>query len=235
MSRLRLKQYVVELLRQEDIGKIRRQLQGLAKKQALNPLFSCLCHADERVRWHAVSGFGIIVSAMAAEDLEQARTVMRRFLWMLNDESGGIGWGVPEAMAEVMYHSRPLNGEYLHMLVSYTMDDGPELLQNGNFLELDLMQEGVLWGLCRVAPVSGQELLNLKVDDNLACYFRSSNARVRGLACRLTGQLGLLSYHDHILAVRNDKNVVRIYHEGRFDDPTVGELAETALEQLWQS
>jgi hypothetical protein len=232
MNRLRLKKHVVDLLRQKDLGSIRRQLQEVPAKQLLNPLFSCLCHTDELVRWHAVSGFGFVVPEIGAEDLEQARTVMRRFLWMLNDESGGIGWGVPEAMAEVMFHSRPLAGEYLHMLVSYSVDDGPGLFQDGNFLELDLIQEGVLWGLCRVAPVYRNDLVNLKIDASLACYFHSSNARVRGLACRLTGQLGLRGCKDHLLALREDKHPLRIYNEGCFEKSTVGDLAGVALEQL---
>ncbi len=232
MKRSRLKEYVVDLLLRCEIGEIRQQLQELPEKQVLKPLFSCLCHVDERVRWHAVSAFGFIVPAIGAADLEQARTVMRRFLWMLNDESGGIGWGVPEAMAEVMFHSRPLGGEYLHMLVSYTVDDGPELFQDGNFLELDLMQEGVLWGLCRVAPVYKDELLNLGIDAGLGRYFDAANVRVRGLACRLAGHLRLRGYRDILLAFRKDDGVVRIYHDGRFEAATVAELAGAALARL---
>lgn len=231
MNRLKLKRHVIQLLQQDDLEEIRRQLLELREKNLLNPLFSCLCNTDERVRWHAVSGFGFIVPRIAEQDLEQARTVMRRFLWMLNDESGGIGWGVPEAMAEVMNHSRPLAGEYLHMLVSYTVDDGPELFQDGNFLEMDLMQEGVLWGLCRVAPGYRDELLELGVSDGLSVYFQSSKAHVRGLACRLSGLLGLNTYREQLVDLLEDPGAVRIYHQGRFQETTVGELARSAADK----
>ena len=167
MNRLQFKKHVINLLRFEDLATIYDEISSLPRKNLINTLFSCLCHSHELVRWHAVSSFGSVVPAMAVGDMEKARTVMRRFLWMLNDESGGIGWGVPEAMAEVMFHSRPLADEYLHMLVSYTMDDGPELFQDGNFLELELLQEGVLWGLCRVAPLYETELIGLGLDDNI--------------------------------------------------------------------
>jgi len=108
------------------------------------------------VRWHAVSVFGTTVDRMAGQDLESARIVMRRFLWSLNDESGGIGWGAPEAMAEIMYHCRPLAEEHLHMLVSYMREDGPEAFQDGNFIELPMLQRGLLWGIGRLIPAIGR-------------------------------------------------------------------------------
>ncbi len=232
MNRRKLKKQIIMLLQSDDLDEMRRQLQDLPQSNLLNALFSCLCHSDELVRWHAVSGFGFIVPAIAEKELETARTVMRRFLWMLNDESGGIGWGVPEAMAEVMFHSTPLGREYLHMLVSYTRDDGPELFQDGNFLELDLMQEGVLWGLCRVAPVYRSKMLKHRLDDNLEVYFHSTSARVRGLVCRLSGVLRLQKYRTFLYGACEDVNPVRFYHEGRFMERTVSELARTALKNL---
>ena len=232
MNRLKLKQFVTELLRQDNLSEIRRQLLDLPQKNLLNPLFSCLCHTEERVRWHSVSSFGFIVPKIGEKDLEQARTVMRRFLWMLNDESGGIGWGVPEAMAEVMHHSLPLGKEYLHMLVSYTVDDGPELFQDGNFLELDLMQEGVLWGLCRVAPRYRDKLIYLGVGDGLQVYFDSLNPRVRGLVCRLAGELELSVYRDQLVDLLEDPGELRLYDQGRFEVLTVGELARSTLKLL---
>ena len=169
---------------------------------------------------------------MADDEIDEARTVMRRFLWMLNDESGGIGWGVPEAMAEVMFHSPALAAEYLHMLVSYTMDDGPELFQDGNFLELDLLQEGVLWGLCRVAPRYRIELIELGLENNLEVYLFADNTAVKGLACRLAGLLGSKKYTPLLKPACDNHKPVRLYQHGTFLPTTVAELAEQALINL---
>jgi len=51
---------------------------------------------------------GRVVSSLAEKDMESARVVMRRLMWNLNEESGGIGWGCPEAMGETMARSAPL-------------------------------------------------------------------------------------------------------------------------------
>jgi len=233
MNRLKLKKHVIGLLLSKDLDTIFGEFSSIPQKNLLNALFSCLCHPQEKVRWRAVSSFGFVVPTIAADDMEEARIVMRRFLWMLNDESGGIGWGVPEAMAEVMYHCRPLSREYLHMLVSYTLDDGPALFQDGNFLELDLLQEGVLWGLCRVSPIYKDELLKLGLDQNMEVYFRSKKSSVKGLVCKLAGLLTLDKHRSTIAAALEDQRPVRIYHEGQFLECTVAGLAAAALKNFY--
>lgn len=232
MNRLKLKNHIIGLLLSENLDTIFGEFSSLPEKKLLNALFSCLCHTQEKVRWHAVSAFGQVVPAIALDDMEEGRVVMRRFLWMLNDESGGIGWGVPEAMAEVMYHSPPLSREYLHMLVSYTLDDGPAMFQDGNFLELDLLQEGVMWGLCRAAPMYKEELCKLGLDENIDVYLQSKNSSVKGLACRLAGLLNLKKKQRSIAAAREDLRPVRLYHEGKFFECTVAELADAAMKCL---
>lgn len=232
MNRLRVKKRIIGLLQTSAYADLEDALSEFPENQLLNALFSCLCHPDEQVRWHAVSAFGLVVPVIAERDMEAARVVMRRFLWMLNDESGGIGWGVPEAMAEVMYRSRPLADEYLHLLVSYTLDDGPVLFQDGNFIELELLQEGVLWGLCRLADVYRQELITLRLGENLDAYFQSSSSTVRGLACKISGQLQLHAYRDQLARLSADQGGVRSYRQGKFCEENVASLAEEALARI---
>ena len=120
-------------------------------EKALKPLFSCLCSCDQEVKWHAVSAMGRTVATLAGQEMETARVVMRRFMWMLNDESGGIGWGVPEAMAEVLACHGALAAEYTHILVSFMREDG-------FYLELPALQRGLLWGVARLAEVAPELL-----------------------------------------------------------------------------
>jgi hypothetical protein len=89
---------------------------------------------------------GRVVAAMATEKPEQARIVMRRLMWSLNDESGGIGWGAPEAMGEIMARNKTLAREYRNILVSYT---NPQ----GNYLEYEPLRQGADWAMDRVRGV----------------------------------------------------------------------------------
>ncbi|MBE0582682.1 MAG: HEAT repeat domain-containing protein [Desulfofustis sp.] len=230
--RLQTKRIITDLLRDSTPAQLSGNLLAWPAREVINPLFSCLCHPEELVRWRAVTGFGVIVPTIADQDLEEARVLIRRFLWMLNDESGGIGWGVPQALAEVLAGSALLAREYLHMLVSYTLDDGPELFQHGNFLENEILQEGVLWGICRVAPLYPDQLLELGMATNCGGYFSSARSAIRGLACRLSGLLDLARYRTQLLGLTGDQAELRLYEAAVMHDCRVMDLAREALRGL---
>ncbi len=119
-------------------------IRRLPARQAVNPLFSFLYYTDAQIRWRAITAMGVVVAQMADADPEAARVVMRRLMWNLNDESGGMGWGSPEAMGEIMARSPLLADEYAHILLSYLREDM-------NYLEHEALQRGLLWGVARLA------------------------------------------------------------------------------------
>ena len=90
-----------KLLGQDDFESALETIRRMTGRQAVNPLFSFLYSGDEKIRWRAVTAMGVVVGHLADTAMESARVVMRRFMWNLNDESGGIGWGSPEAMGEI--------------------------------------------------------------------------------------------------------------------------------------
>ncbi len=230
MSRRELKKTILALLGGEDPVVILEGLACHSERDVLNPLFAALCSTDERVRWHAVTAFGSVVSSIARQDMEAARVIMRRLLWSLNDESGGIGWGAPEAMAETMLHHEPLAREYLHMLVSYMREDGQEAFQDGNYIELPQLQQGVLWGIGRLCPRYGQELRVLGAVDDLRHYLLSADGTVRGLAVWCLGLLGELSLLREFPHLADDPWPVRLYRDGTFTDLTVATLVRQACQ-----
>jgi hypothetical protein len=228
MARRELKKELLTLLAGNDLSVILEGLAGYRERQLITPLFSALCHIDELVRWHAVSVFGRIVARLARQDMESARIVMRRFLWSLNDESGGIGWGAPEAMAEAMFRHKALADEYLHMLVSYMREDGPELFQDGNYIELPMLQRGLLWGIDRLIGRYRHRLEEMGVTADLKPYLLSEDGDVRGLAVRGLGRLGAASLLREFPGLTDDRHQVRLYSEEGFTDLTVAELVRQA-------
>ena len=228
MGGRKLKKEVLTLLAQNDLSVIIEEFANYTGQQLITHLFSALCNTDELVRWHAVSVFGRIVARLAGQDMESARIVMRRFLWSLNDESGGIGWGAPEAMAEIMFRHEPLADEYLHMLVSYMREDGPELFQDGNFIELPMLQRGLLWGIDRLLGRYRQRLEEMGVAADLKPYLVSGDGDVRGLAVRCLGRLGAASLLREIPGLADDLHQIRLYSEEGFTNLTVAELVRQA-------
>lgn len=229
MSSRQIKQDVLALLAVDDLDHIGQEIGRYPEKELVNPLFSALSRPEELVRWHAISVFGQVVPRLADQDMEAARIVMRRFLWSLNDESGGIGWGAPEAMAEIMLHHDRLAAEYLHMLLSYLRPDGPLAHQDGNFLELPALQRGLLWGIGRLAAGRATELVKRGVIADLIPYLLAEDGGVRGMAAWALGHLEAGEIREILLPFAEDMHPVRLYQDGRMRIVTVAELVREAL------
>lgn len=185
-SARKLKKEIFSLLQQEDFHKVLQRLEQYRPPDLIHPLFSSICHHNQKVRWNGIFAFGPTVEKLTRSNMEDARVVMRRFLWSLNDESGGIGWGAPEAMAECRVCSQGLRKEYLHMLVSYCQEDGDELFQDGNFIELPALQGGLLWGLLRVASAYPHCMKKYHLEREMSFYLSSNDVQVR--ACPAPSQ-----------------------------------------------
>ncbi len=166
---------------------------------------------------------GAVVSGLAEQDMESARVVMRRLIWNLNDESGGIGWGSPEAMGEIMSCPLRLAEEYAFLLVSYVNEQG-------NYIEHPILQRGVLWGLGRLAH-SRPRLVKHAVSF-LPPYMRSEDAIHRGLAVWTAGALDGGLTKSLLQHLSNDNAVINIFIDMHLIEYTVGQLAREALSKL---
>lgn len=232
MNRRKVKQDILRILAEDDVAAIRRSLDAFPPSDIVNHLFSALCSTSENVRWHAIVAFGWVVAAIADLNFESARIIMRRFLWSLNDESGGIGWGAPEAMAEIMARDERLMAEYLHMLVSYTREDGPEMCQDGNYLELPMLQRGVVWGIGRLCSCRRQRMQESGVAADLRAYLASSDPVVRGLAVWALTALADDSAWQEVSQLQEDDSEVPVYQDNRLCIFTVSELAHRYLKDV---
>ena len=232
MSSRAIKKQVLDLLAGGDLVASRRALVGLPAGDVVHALFSAICRENPVVRWHAVTCLGDAVARIAADDLEAARIILRRFLWSLNDESGGIGWGSPEAMAECLCRDERLAGEYAHMLVSYMREDGEELCQDGNFIEHPLLQRGVVWGIGRLAGCRRELLQQLGAGRDLGRYLEAEDPELRGLAALAAGRLREATLRPLLQGLRADTAPLSWYDEGALHQTTVGALVRDALEEL---
>ena len=232
MSSRAIKKQVLDLLAGGDLAASRRALAGLPAGDVVHALFSAICRENPVVRWHAVTCMGDAVARIAEDDLEAARIVLRRFLWSLNDESGGIGWGAPEAMAECLCRDERLAGEYAHMLVSYMREDGEELCQDGNFIEHPLLQRGVVWGVARLAGCRRELLQQLGAGRDLNLYLEAEDPELRGLAALAAGRLREATLRPLLQGLRADTAPLSWYDEGAVHQTTVGALVRDALEEL---
>jgi len=224
MKERQIKKKLQTLLPNEDLDYLLAEIRTFPVKRLITPLMSGLYQTDEKIKWHTVTLMGQVMHDLAGGDREEARVVMRRFLWNLNEESGGIGWGMPEALGEIMAETSWLAEEYSHMLVSYMREE--------NYLELPALQRGLMWGLGRLALVRPDLLLKNNADGYMELYLESQDKEILGLASRNFGILGIQDAAPYIGTFLNIDHPVRLYQDRCIISTTVGALAREALNRL---
>jgi hypothetical protein len=215
-----LKRKVADILQTENFDEMLSRVSPLPARQVVNPLISLLLSNDEKIKWRAVSALGAVVANLANQDRESARVIMRRLMWMLNDESGGIGWGAAEAMGEIIAAHDGLAKEYAPVLISYVWEDG-------NFLEYEPLQRGAVWGLGRVAQVK-PALVQGSIP-HLISFLESSDNTVRGLAAWALGLLGAQAARPKLEGLLHDDSEIPLYADRKLSYRRISDLAKDAL------
>ncbi len=221
-----LKKEVYKVLIQDDFSNSLVQLSRLPGRQVVNPLFSFLYHSDEIVRWHAVSAMGVVTAGLADRNIESARVIMRRLMWNLNDESGGIGWGSPESMGDIMARSDLLAQEFYKILISY-------VLPHGNFLEHDILQRGLLWGLQRLSKAKPE--LTSGAASFVRPFLTSKDPFHRSLAicfAEAVGDSGAVPYLEDLI---RDNTRISLYTDYQMSSYKMANLATSAIAAIQQN
>ena len=216
------KQEIFDLLKSPDFNQRLNSLKEFPFPKILKPLFSALCREDEEIKWPAVTAMGFLVADLAGRDLERARNILRRMMWSLNEESGGIGWGLPEAMGEILARNEDLAREFARFLVSY-------LRPGGNFLDFEPLQRGVLWAIGRLAESHPQMLQSLSAHSYLLAFLSSPDALARGHAILALGRIGEKESLQALEAYLQDETEIPLYENQEFRRVRISQLARKAL------
>jgi HEAT repeat protein len=219
------KKKIIDLLKSPDFLKRLDTLQGLPLHKTLSTLFSALCSEDEEVKWHAVTAAGRLVADLGERDPEAARDILRRMMWSLNEESGGIGWGFPEAMGETLARNETLAREFATLLFSYIQPEG-------NFLEFEPLQRGVLWAIGRLAEAFPSLITPLKPGAFLLPFLESTDTAVRGNALQALALLADEEILPRLEGLLRDREVHRLYWGGQLISKPIGDLAQEAIELI---
>ncbi len=198
----------------------------------VGPLFSFLLH-DGELKWHSVTALGLAIARMAEERLEDARVVMRRCIWNMSEESGNLGWGMPETMGEILARHGKLAQEYNRLLISYIWETGRE----DNFIEHPPLRRGGYWGVARLAQVRPELAATAAVAFRQGLQHPGDSGEnpdpaIRGLAAWGAGLLEDAEARPLLEKLQHDQEELPLYLERELKTVTVAELATQALERI---
>jgi hypothetical protein len=216
----KLKKTVRTLLGGPDFATALDEMLSFPPRRVVNPLFSFLYHGEPLIRWRAVTALGAVTASLADREMESARVVFRRLMWNLNDESGGIGWGSPEVMGEIMARHPKMRAEYLTVFLSY-------LHPKRNYLEHEGLQQGVVWAAGRVARIAPAPIL--EAAELIEPHLDSTNPALRGIAAWSCGCMGDRAAAGRLERLVDDPAEFDLWDDLTLHRTTVGQTARRAL------
>lgn len=187
---------------------------ALQDRRVISTLISLTYDKESVTTWRAIEALGIAARVIAKEDVLAVRDTIRRLLWMMTDESGGIGWSAPEMLGEIIRTDPEEFSDIIPILWSYR--------------EEEIFREGAVCGMSRVAEVR-PDLAGF-VGEDLPALLQDGSPLVRGYAARLAGFLGPGPFREEVAALRADGDLIPVYRDGELVTMSIGDVAREALE-----
>lgn len=132
----RRKQQIRNMLVQRNIDAVKSL--GRDSNSALRLLFAETYDLDELIQWRAIEALGIAAEVQAKSRLSKIRDFVRRLFWLMNDESGGLGWRAPEAIGEILARIPDLAAEQAVLLPHFFVE---EPFERGTFFAVSRIAE----------------------------------------------------------------------------------------------
>lgn len=105
---------------------------------------------DTLVGWRAIKAIGLSAKALVKTDYDFLRETVRKLLWSLSDESGGIGWAAPEILGEIVSADTERFADIIP-LIAEVYD-----------IEEKVFRPGILYALGKIAEVSPELVMPFK-------------------------------------------------------------------------
>ncbi len=211
------KKIVFNILNTESRTQALTHLEGIPDEQLVGHLFSHFYHMNERIKFRSVTAMGELALRISGTSMEKARVILRRIMWNLNDESGGIGWGSPEAMGEILSKSQELAMEFKSILFSY-------LDHRGNHIEHEILQRGVLWGIGTYLEIAPDDLTKT-TREQIRAHLNSDDPVKRGYAARALINANALKCGEVPDHIASDTACIDIYTGWNFINTRISDMA----------
>ncbi|UCD24932.1 MAG: HEAT repeat domain-containing protein, partial [Gemmatimonadota bacterium] len=197
----------------------KKDFQGIAelakrRKRVLPTLVSLTFDKEPLITWRAVEAIGIAATSVAAADPEFVRQQLRRLQWLISEESGGVCWRAPEAMAEIVRNNHHLFSDYIPIVITLIETIEPE--------DLEHFRPGALRAIGRLADVAGDHVHSvlLAITDALS----DTDPQARAMAVWCLGQLGVTELLVSRPELGADDAAVELYESGCLIHTTITEL-----------
>ncbi len=182
-------------------------------KRILRDLQRLLYTGDELMRLRASDMIGRAAAIIAETEPGFVANLLQRLLSSVAD-SAASSWGALDAIGSIIAHRTDLYARYTQFFFDFIKDE--------------VLAPNVLRVLCGIVAVD-KDVLGSQAVPFFVRMLSSENPSIRGYAARILGFLDVSSCREHLVRIRDDKDVLEVYVEGFLKRVTVGDLAGEAL------
>lgn len=218
-----MKKQLRQLLVQGELDQIATLAQG--RTRVLGSLVSLTFDSDPLIVWRSIDALGAAAKQIAEEDPDTIRELLRRLFWLICEESGGICWHAPEAMAEIVVQVPGQFATYVPIIM--------HLLQEMAEEDLDHFRPGILWAIGRMGHLTDQyvpDVLSLIVE-----AIEHHDPQVRGIAVWCLMKIGRAQHIADQTALLADNGQVDLYEDGAITRVMVSDLVQRAMGEVSQA
>lgn len=185
-------------------------------KSIFRILISLTYDKKDIISWRAIEAVGLASKEIARTRPELVRNTVGRLLWMIRDESGGIGWSSPEMLGEIVRNNPEQFSDIAPIIAS--------------FLDEDMLAAGVLRAIGRIGQVNPGLVKHAM--PAILPYLHSPDPVLRGFAVYAIGEIGSAGAIRELEKLQDDISSITIYEDGELREKTVGGLARSSIKRL---
>lgn len=205
-----------ELIKLLDNYDINGTLAWLVKqRRSISLLSSLLFTQDQILRWRAIDVLGKLSRIINKNNNDSIRKLLNHNFWMLNDESGNVGWYAPETIGEVLYNVPEFIDEFGIMLPSYIIEEP--------------FERGTHWAIARVAEIKPEVFL--KDFSTILKSLEDSDPYIKVFTVKAAILIDPLNSKPKIEKLTKDQEKVELYNftTGNLYQTTVAEFIKDYL------
>ncbi len=185
-------------------------------KGVIRYLISLAYDKDDVMGWRAIEAMGYVAGELSKQRVDIVRDTIRRLLWSMGEESGGIGWSAAEMIGEIIRSNPDQFTDIVPIVWS--------------FHEEEMFRPGTIWAMGRIASVR-PDLVKFILKD-MQDMITDKNPAVRGYAAWVIGILREDGFMEDINKLISDNSTVNFYQEGELTKKTVAEIVKEAIDKI---
>lgn len=209
-----MKAIIKGLLETGDFEEIKRL--SIQEKGVIRWLISLTYDKLDVISWRAIEAMGVVSKEISKRNPEIIRETIRKLLWSMGEESGGIGWSAAEMIGEIIRENPEMYGDIIPILWS--------------FKEEEMFRPGVIRAMYRIGEVR-QDLIAFILNDLQDMLIDKSPA-VRGYAALIIGILRDRNYIEGLKVLLRDNNKMLFFQDGAIVEKKVSDIAKDSIEAI---